>query len=164
MTGKNPGLYKGTDMVPVTHLKLLLFAGGSFSQAPCRACSLLSWSWMLQNGTQNTGCLNVKMYEIQKSSVIPSGYRLGGLDPVVVQLVRHQRLWQLPQVWLQRTWSRGDKAQVLKCTHLLKQIMTQLAEMHSWIRLLRRSSPPHSIDINNHQPSLTTHANIFVFN
>lgn len=107
-------------MVPVTHLKLLLFAGGSFSQAPCRACSLLSWSWMLQNGTQNTGCLNVKMYEIQKSSVIPSGYRLGGLDPVVVQLVRHQRLWQLPQVWLQRTWSRGDKAQVLKCTHLLK--------------------------------------------
>lgn len=45
---------KSSDAVPVTHLKLLLFAGGSFSQALCRACSLLSWSWMLQNGTQNT--------------------------------------------------------------------------------------------------------------
>lgn len=43
---------KTSDVAPVTHLKLLLFAGGSFSQALCRACSLLSWSWMLQNGTQ----------------------------------------------------------------------------------------------------------------
>lgn len=30
------------------------------------------------------------------------GYRLGGLDPVVVQLVAHQGLRQLPQVRLQR--------------------------------------------------------------
>lgn len=32
------------------------------------------------------------------------GHRLGGLDPVVVELVRHQRLGQLPQVRLQSTW------------------------------------------------------------
>lgn len=152
-------------MVPVTHLKLLLLAGGSFSQALCRACSLLSWSWMLQSGTQNRWCLNIRMSEIQKCNVILSGYRLGGLDPVVVQLVRHQGLWQLPQVWLQRTWSRGDKTQVFKCTHLLKQIMTQLAQMHSWMSLLRRSSPSHSIDIRiiNHHLSHTL-KHIFVFN
>lgn len=36
------------NMETVTHLKLLLLAGGSFSQALSRAWSLLSWSWMLQ--------------------------------------------------------------------------------------------------------------------
>lgn len=46
----------------VTHLKLLLLAGGSFSQALCSACSLLSWSWMLQNDGEITQCLNVNVW------------------------------------------------------------------------------------------------------
>lgn len=137
---------KSSDVVPVTHLKLLLFAGGSFSQALCRACSLLSWSWMLQNGTQNTRNPNIKRHEIPKN--LTSSWVGTDLEAWIQSLYSSYVIsgsgssrrydFSAPEA----EWTRR------KCVNAhihVSKILTQLAQMRSWLSLSRWSSTSHSM-------------------